>query len=290
MYKGTIICCLLAAPLMASATWEMGFEYGLTGEYGGLAGAEVEETEAILSLEWMQRTQWGQFAGTLDAKALDADWSVPGAASPLAGIYEDVETIRTDLMWTWLFDDHWSVSARAAAGSAIVTEGAFTKADFSDAFGFGGTLTVNYRIDLDLMLGFGVMYRGEVAGVEDQLFPFVQVYWKINEAWTLQTRNGVLLDWHILETELDDRLRFLALWRSREWHLGFDNGTELGYEDEGVALGLTYEAVFAPGWAVEPSMTYLLAREATFWENGSKGAEYDLDDTWRFAVTVSHAF
>lgn len=274
--------------------WEVVLDAGgeVESAYEDVAGgqAAVEEVFFGLGLTGFNRSREGQLAWDLGYEWIEADWEGPLFPDTEGPLYEEVETLSGSVMWTGFRGEQWSYSLLAGLESSRVSDGRWEQADFSDALAYTFGASLNNQVNPSLLVGFGVRYNDGLAGIDDEWFPIIRVFWEIDEEWTLQTRNGVVLTWEPLATEMKDTWTFSALWRSRTWHLGEAGPLEMGYEDEGIALGIAYRLEPLPGLGIEPELAYLFNRELTVWEGGRKLLETDLEEGWLYGVRISYAF
>jgi hypothetical protein len=291
-------CLLGGLGLTGSSGWdvEIGYAESEEGVWEDTGGQASEESDWGLVVSGWNRSRAGQLAWDLGYEFLETDWTVPPFLDALPlGWYREVETASSSVMWTempggLIRSENWGYTLLLGIESSRATESVFDTAGFSDALSLSGGASMNYHFGRDLVVGFGFRYSGSPAGIDDNWFPVIQVYWKINPEWTLQTRNGVLLSWVPEATAWEDAWTASVLWRSRAWHLGDSGSVEMGYEDEGIPIGLAYRVEWIPGLSLEPAIEYVFNREVTIWENSRKAEEYDLDDGWRFSLGLKYAF
>lgn len=292
-------CFLGGLVLTGSSGWEVEIGYADSDEieWEGTGGQASEESDWGLVVSGWNRSRTGQLAWDLGYEFLEADWMLPPVLDALPlDWYREAETASALVMWTempgrLIPSENWGYTLLLGMESSRATESLrYQTAGFSDALSFSGGASLNYHFDRDLVVGFGFRYSGNPAGIDDNWFPVVQVYWKINPEWTLQTRNGVVLSWVPEATPWEDTWKASVLWRSRAWHLGDSGSLEMGYEDEGIPVGLAYQVEWIPGLSLEPAIEYIFNREVTIWENSRKVEEYDLEDGWRLSLGLTYTF
>ena len=285
---------VVSAIVEGAAGWEGVLDLGAVSEsaYEDIQGGQpaVEEVYYGLGLTGFNRSREGQLAWDLGYEWIEADWKGSLFSGVQGQLYEEVETLSGSVMWTGFRGKEWSYSVLAGVQSSRGSDGIWEKADFADALGYSLGASLNYQVNPTLLLGFGAMYKSNPAGIDEDWFPIVQIFWEINEEWTLRTRNGVVLIWEPEVTGVEDEWTFSALWRSRNWHLGDAGPFEMGYEDEGIALGIAYRLEPLPGLGIEPELAYLFNREVTLWEGGRKLLETDLEKGWLYGIRITYAF
>lgn len=248
-------------------------------------------TRMTAGLEGFIRNGPTQFSWRLSAEHIGTDWNrrdvLPGQGTDL---FDDVQTLEATGIWVapirgslgyWLFGG--LESSRAA-------ESPFRKADWSDAFSANLGAALTYQFSRDLVAGLGFMYLGAPADLEENWIPILQLYWKINERWTLQTQNGVIVEWAPQAPSALREVRFLALWQGPAWHLGSDEGGDWGYEQEGWMLRLEADWQLTDRLSVVPFIRYDVAREAEIRQSGNTIVESDLEDVASIGATVKWTF
>jgi hypothetical protein len=278
-----------AAP--AAAAWEpyVAVDWTDSAEFEDAAGrSSVETLRWTVGATGFMRSSAGQLLVDGSVARTDADWDGDGwLVGPGNRLYDAVEQVSLSAMWTGLPHEQWGYSVMLGSSVKRSRDGFWGRAGFSDSLTHRVGLSVNYRVHRGLVFGAGVFYRTLPAEMDSEWYPIVQVYWEINDKWTLNTRNGILLS---RSSDNGGELTLSALWESPNWHLGRDGSLEMGYEEEGIVLGAAYKFEPAPGFSLEPGVEYLLAREATVRQDGRRIAKSDLEDTFRISLRAGYQF
>jgi hypothetical protein len=231
----------LGGALSAASGREASFEWAQSGtaEFEDAAGVSMKQSAYTVQGASFTRGKGGQFAVDGSYSWVDVDWRgnpLPGEDAPL---YDRAEIAAVSALWTRGTGAELGFSVFASVEAARARGSIFESVGMTDAIGYrlGGTL--NFRRDAGLVVGVGVLFTPAVVETDREWLPILQVYWPINDKWTLQTRNGVVLSWRNDPTE-SQTLSMSALWNSQEWHLGEQDGVEYSLENEGLSLGIRY--------------------------------------------------
>lgn len=283
---------LASLALGATASLEPYVGFSMTGEagYEDLAGnPSVEKQSITAGVSSTTRVQAGQLAWNLDYSSTDVDWS--GSLEPFDAFfaYDNVQSIGLSAMWTGMLDGPWSYTVMGSVQSAWADDSFLGGADFGDGIGYGFLGSVNYQLNPDLLVGFGLFYSRNTPATEENFFPIIQLYWKIDDNWALQTRNGAILIWS-QDGQMLEELRFSVLWDSQAFNIGSDPVFDYAYEEEGLALGVEASFAIGEGLSLKASADYLIGREATIWYDGEELQSSDLEDTWRLGLALSYTF
>ncbi|TVR53810.1 MAG: hypothetical protein EA425_02975 [Puniceicoccaceae bacterium] len=118
-----------------------------------------------------------------------------------------------------------------------------------------GALTRQFRDDLLAGLGLGL-----TSGLNQRrtLFPLPILRWQINDLWSLETRNGLVLS----RTDGPWSLQAEALYQSRQIALHrLDDRPDGAMEDRRIEVGLRFEYQTATGWNLQAGLATELERE-----------------------------
>lgn len=283
-----------SACLSTAAGWEpyLAVERAESSAYEDVPGGpSMSHTEWIFGVSAFNRWEEGQLALDASYSHLNADWSggvFPGESS--FSFYDEVETLSASAMWTGLPGEKWGYSVLMAARSSRASGTPWDTADFADAMSYTAGLGLNYRYSRDLMIGIMTLYSDYPAGIDEDWNVFPYIYWRINANWTLETRRGLLLSWETARESLQHKVIFSGTVADRSWHLGDSGSREMGYEEEGFALGIAYVLELASGFTLEPQLRYVFEREVDIWEGGRRVASSDLEDSWLYALRLGYAF
>ena len=278
--------------LTASASLKPYVGYSMTGSaaYEDLDGAPSVELQTLAAgLESISRNQAGQLAWSVEYTSTDVDWD--GTLQPFDAFfaYDDVQSVSASVMWTGLVDGPWSYTVMGSLRSAWADDSFLGGGEFGDGAGYGLLGSVNYQINPDLLVGFGLFYSKNTSASEENFFPIIQLYWKIDDNWALQTRNGAILIWS-QKGQMLEEVRLSALWDSNAFNIGSDPQFDYAYEVEGFTLGVEATLAVGEGWSLTPRADYLLGRESTIWFDGEELQASDLEDSWRLGLTLSYVF
>lgn len=292
-HTGLFVAAALAASTLDGASgWEayIAYEGAPAAEYEDLQTApHVEETRWVAGVQTFNRNRSGQLAFDASLERLDADWNRSFFSGLEGVLYDEVEMVDLSGMWTGTPGEHWGYTLYAGVESNRATGGVWNAADFTDAIGYRLGFGLNYQVHRGLVFGFGVLYKAPMAEIDEDWIPMVRVYWRINDNWTLETRNGILLHWKP-HADGNQEFRFFGLWEGDEWHLGEEEGRVYGYEREAIALGLGYKLVLGNGLSLKPVVQYEFNREVNIWESGRETIESDLETGLRYGLQIGYAF
>ena len=281
---------ILALATSAALQPYVGFSMTGSAAYEDLDGAPSVESQTLLvGVNSIHRSQAGQFAWSGEYSSTDVDWD--GTLQPFDAFfaYDDVQSLSLSGMWTGMLDGPWSYTIMGSLRSAWADDSFLGGGDFSDGAGYGFLGSVNYQVNPDLLVGFGLFYSKNTSATEENFFPIVQLYWKIDDNWAFQTRNGAILIWSQKGLMLEE-VRFSALCDSRAFSIGSDSQFDYAYEEEGFTLGVEGTFALAEGWSLKAAADYLLGRESTIWFDGEELQTSDLEDTWRLQFTLGYTY
>jgi len=198
MLNTTLILLTSASCLPAEGmTAFFGYERSAEAAYESVdSGPAVSTTSISAGLEGFERNGPTQFSWRVEVEQMGTDWNrrdvLPGQGTDL---FDEVETLEATLTWTQPIQGNWGYWLYGGLESSRAGESPFKEADFTDAVSATLGAALTYQFSPDLMAGVGLIYAGAPADMEENWIPILQVYWKINESWTLQTRNGVIIEW-----------------------------------------------------------------------------------------------
>lgn len=273
--------------------WEPYFELGATGDraYEDLAGEpEVGYTEYRVGLESrFVNPDWRILVDT-SYTLLESDWSGPVASGGLgASLFDEVDIFSVVGTVVGQTSSKWGYSAVAGLNSSQADGTPWESASFSDAMSYVLGGTVNYQVSRQLVAGLGVLLITDPADIDEKVIPIIQIWWRINESWSLETRNGAILTYNPPGSP-NQRWRVSLLWDTKSWHLGEEDGIEYGYEEQGWMLGLQYRVELVPGLFLAPELRYRLADEATLWRDGREVVSSDLEGVFQYGMRISYSF
>ena len=292
-FAGLFLLCLPAF-LSAASGWEpyIAVERAEFSAYEDVAGGpSMSHTEWIFGASAFNRWREGQLALDASYSHLNADWR--GGVFPAVSsfsFYDEVESLSASAMWTGLPGEKWAYSLLMAVQSSRASGTPWDSADFTEALGYTAGLGWNYRFSRDLMIGVMTLYLDRPAGIDEDWNVFPYIYWRINANWTLETRRGLLLSWEKDSERLQHKVVLSGTVSNRAWHLGDNGSLEMGYEEEGFALGITYILGLSGGFTLEPQLRYVFEREVDIWEAGRRVASSDLENSWLYALRMGYAF
>lgn len=289
----TLMVCLAgcSGALSGASGRELVLEFGAAGsaDFADLANeVSLEQTVYSVGASHFVRGREGQFAVEGSLTWVDVNWSGNPLDGETGALYERGERASLAALWTRRSSAALGYSVFAGVASSRGRDGIFRAVGFTEALGFNLGATINYRLASEVVLGVGFLHSPAIVGSDREWLPILQVYWPINDHWTLQTRNGVVLAWRKDAAE-SRSFAFSALWNSEEWHLGKLDGRAYSIENEGLSLGVRF------GWKfrsirIEPAVQYTVAGQSTIWNKDRRVMESDLDGFLSADVKVSYAF
>lgn len=285
---GCLVCTLAGGlsagefTVAADYSWEE--DAGLEDLAGGNA---VGYQEYGLDLEWARGDKAGQLALDAGYSWLEADWQGSGLAGSGAVLFDNAETFSVGGVWSRRLSGAWGGTVFVGLEDSVAGDSVYGGADTGDGLAASLGLGARYDFSRDFALTLGFLMEDNPAGMDDDFLPYVGIYWRISEEWTLQTREGVLLEYS-LSPELS--VTGSALWDSRELALGKDGTADVVYEEEGIRLGLRVNWRVGEGWIIEPHISYSVAREVTLWRNGRETMESDQEDRLGAGVRAVWSF
>lgn len=290
-FFGSIACLTgCVASLWAASGQEVSLEIGRSGsaEFEDLEDVAMKQTVYSVAASHFVRGREGQLALEGSLTWVDVDWRGNPLGGDQGSLYERGERAAVSALWTRSTAAAVGYSVFAGIESARARNGSYRAVGFTEALGINLGATVNLRTDPGIVVGVGFLHTPAIVESDREWLPIVQVYWPINENWTLQTRNGIVLTWRQDAAE-SRTVAISALWNSQEWHLGESEGRDYSIENEGLSLGLRY------GWKwgqvqIEPSVQFTVAGESTIWNKGGRVVESDLGGFLSADLKISHAF
>lgn len=282
---------LLFAPAFAVSGWETALKVEVIDDMKVDEASEVaslRESSTSLESAYFSRSRSGQLGINFGVSWMDADWSGNPLADTEGSLYGSGERLYLSGLWTRAGTGPLGYSIFTGVESARAEDGVFKSVGLADAISFRFGTSLNYRTEAGVVIGVGFLYRSPIIETDRDWLPIVQIYWRINEQWTLQTRNGVVLTWR--ENKQERRtFEVSVLWNSQEWHIGEMAGQEFSIEREGLSLGI------GSGWKVgavriEPSIRYTVAAETTIWTQAGRVFEADLDSYLSGSVVLTYTF
>lgn len=288
----SVVACLAGcgAGVWGASGQELALEIGQSGsaEFEDLVGVAMKQSVYSIAANHFVRGREGQLAVEGSLAWVDVDWTGNPLGGDVGALYERGERAAVSGLWTRSTEAAVGYSVFAGIESARARDGMFRPVGFTEALGFNLGATVNLRTASKVVVGVGLLYTPAIVESDREWLPIVQIYWPINDQWTLQTRNGIVLSWS--KDAVESRtIAVSALWNSQEWHLGKAEGREYSIENEGLSLGLRY------GWKwgqirIEPSIQVTIAGESTIWNEAGRVLESDLDTFLSADLKISHAF
>jgi len=258
-------------------------------EVPGTTKSDSVEWKAGLETYWRSTT--GQLALDTAYGRKDTDWSGDSLAgeSGTASLFNEVETFELSGLWTTHPQQVWGYAVFLGVESQYATESAFAEADLDDALAYDAGAGVSHRFSKAFSLTAGLRFQDNPAGVEDNVFPYLGIFWRINERWSLRTRNGVFFDYTV-EGPFLRQFTASVQYLTDVYHLGTSGGVERAYEEEEVAAGISALLEMGDGWEIRPSLSYLFARETTLWRGGSEVLESDREEALRVGLRIGYSF
>lgn len=280
--------CIASAGASTTVTLEGAWQERVALE--DLTGGEQVAYERYgLGVDWARGGEGGQLALNGRYEWTEADWEASGASGWEGALFEEVESLELGGVWSRRINERWGGSLFAGLKDSVAGKSLYGGGDTGDGLQVSLGVGARYAFGRGFAVTLGAQYQDNPGGMDDDLWPYIGIYWRITEEWTLRTRNGVIVDY---AAGVDGSLVISGsiLYESREYYLGEDGPVEVMYEEEGLELGLTVRWEVAPGWALEPYVQYAVAREATLWEDDREVVESDLGDGAGFGLRVGWSF
>lgn len=287
----SLVALLVFTPFLEASVWKGTVEWEQTGSIDFEDSAQdvsMEETRAGFGGSTFWRGADSQFALDASVQWLDADWT----GNPLEGmvdpLYQNGQSLSLSGLWTRMAGDGRGYSLFSGVEAARTQDGVFDAVSLTDALSYRLGGSINFRYAGGIVLGVGILYRAPIVETDRDWLPIVQVFWPINENWTLQTRNGLVFNWR-KDAEESQTASFSLLWNSDEWHLGKQNGFEYSIEREGLRFGMVYT------WkvgrlSIAPGIGYTVAGETTIWSEAGRVYRSDLKPYFSGDVVLEYSF
>lgn len=286
-----LVSVMFLTPVFAASGWETAVKVELIDDMRvDEAGDAPSLRESTAGLEgaYFSRSRSGQLGIDFGVSWMDADWSGNPLADTGGSLYGGGERLYLSGLWTRAGAEPIGYSVFTGVESARAKDGVFESVGLADALSFRLGTSLNYRTEAGVVVGVGFLYRRPIVETDRDWLPIVQIYWPINEHWTLQTRNGLVLSWR-KDNRKSRSLDLSILWSSQEWHIGEMAGEEYSIEREGLAIGMSV------GWTlgairVEPSIRYNVSAETTIWTKAGRIYEADLDSYLSGGLVLTYLF
>lgn len=197
---------------------------------------------------------------------------------------DDFETLSTSVRYGRHIEGNWGMTGLLGLSFAQGDEG-----DWGEGMTFFGAALADYSFSRDLTVSFGLAYMSRL-GEDDLIIPLAAVRWQINDRWSLQTFDGVYVQYAVTPDK-SQLLDLFASWQSETYSVGSIAGKELYLEDEGFVLGVRYHVNVGENFVVSPYAGYLFSREFEVRnEDDNRLAKLDADSTWVLGLSLSGKF